>query len=135
MTRSLNILFRLASLAGAAAIMWVIAAACNAMGLPLVKWLFIGGVLAMVLFLWGRDFARGVGTYRGVIEAYARRQIQASDLPSDFRLFLTTRHLQKLPKSLVQPRESCSLRCHTATATQSTSWRMSMIFLMRPQLL
>jgi len=65
--------------------MWVIAAACNAMGLPLVKWLFIGGVLAMVLFLWGREFIQGVDTYRGVIKAYARRQIQVTDLPTDFR--------------------------------------------------
>lgn len=68
--------------------MWAVAAASNVMGVPLVKWLFIGGVLATALFISVREFVRGVDVFREVTEAYARREIQNSELPFDFR-FIT----------------------------------------------
>jgi len=85
MTRALNIIFRLVALA---AIMWAVAAGSNAAGIPIVKWLFIGGVVAIALFAWGREFTRGWDASREVTEAYARREIQNAALPSDFR-FIT----------------------------------------------
>jgi hypothetical protein len=64
------------------------AAACNAVGLPRLKWVVIGAVLATWAIAWASDFGRGVNANRKVLEAYARRQIQTTELPSDFR-FIT----------------------------------------------
>jgi hypothetical protein len=64
------------------------AAACNALGLPRLKWVVIGAALATWAFVWLCDFGRGVNANLKVLEAYARRQIQTTELPSDFR-FIT----------------------------------------------
>jgi len=86
--RALNLLGRLAYFVGSVAIVWAMAAACNALGLPRLKWVIIGAVLAMWVFAWLFNFGRGVSANLKVVEAYARRQIYATELPSDFR-FIT----------------------------------------------
>ena len=86
--RALNLLGRFAYLVGSAAIVWAMVAACNALGLPRLKWVVIGAVLAMWAFVWLCNFGRGVNANLKVLEAYARRQIQTTELPSDFR-FIT----------------------------------------------
>jgi len=85
MTRALGIVFRLMALA---AIIWAVATGSNAAGMPWLKWLFIGGVVAIVLFIWAREFVGGWDTSGEVTEAYAHREIQNTKLPSDFR-FIT----------------------------------------------
>src|SRR5581483_5758278 len=86
--RALNLLGRLAYFLGSVAVVWAMVAACKALGLPRLKWVVIGAVLAVWTFAWLFNFGRGVNANLKVLEAYARRQIQTSELPSDFR-FIT----------------------------------------------
>jgi hypothetical protein len=85
MTRVFGILLRLV---GLAAIIWAVSAGSNSAGMPWFKWLFIGIVVAIPLTIWSRQWTRGWDTGGGIAEAYARREIQNSELPSEFR-FIT----------------------------------------------
>src|SRR5690348_9587583 len=85
MTRAFGMLLRLV---GLTAIIWAISAGSNSAGMPWFKWLFIGIVVAIALVGWSRQWTRGWDTGGGIAVAYARREIQNTELPSDFR-FIT----------------------------------------------
>jgi hypothetical protein len=87
-SHSLRVVLGICSLVALVGILWAIAAACDASGVRYLKWLVIGSILSMSLFMVARKFLRDVDTYRDALRAYARLKIDTIDLPSEFR-FIT----------------------------------------------
>src|SRR5690349_8458861 len=96
------------SLVGMAGFLWLVYAAADHVW-PEAKWYFVAFFVGPGLFVFARQFVRGVNQYRDATDAFIHRRIIPAELPPDFRSLSHEKTLQQVIEEFGQPSRKIEL--------------------------
>ena len=95
-------------LAGMAAVLWLFSTAADHVW-PAAKWYIVVLFVGLWLFLFARQFVRGVSQYHDATDAFVHHRIVPAELPPDFRSLSHEKTLERVIQEFGEPTRKIEL--------------------------